>query len=50
MQPQPDPNQWNGGGAYYDYGQGHEAYGYAPRAQDPIMYCYSGFPCYGTYQ
>ena len=30
VQPQPYPNQWNGGGAYCSYGQGYEAYGYAP--------------------
>ena len=50
VQPQLDPNQWNGGGAYYGYGQGYEAYGYAPLAQDPTMYGYGGFPSYGTYQ
>lgn len=50
VQPQPDPNQWNGGGAYYNYGQGYEAYGYAPPPQDPAMYGYGGFPGYGTYQ
>ena len=50
MQPQLDPNQWNGGGAYYGYGQGYEAYGYAPPSQDPTMYGYGGFPGYGTYQ
>ncbi|XP_077253938.1 polyadenylate-binding protein RBP45-like isoform X2 [Tasmannia lanceolata] len=45
-QPQPDPNQWNGGG-YYGYGQG---YGYAPPAQDPNMYAYGTYPGYGNYQ
>ncbi|XP_077220022.1 polyadenylate-binding protein RBP45-like isoform X2 [Tasmannia lanceolata] len=50
-QPQPDPNQWNGGG-YYGYGQGYEAYGYAPPAppQDPNMYSYGTYPGYGNYQ
>jgi hypothetical protein len=44
VQPQPDPNQWNG--AYYGYPYGHESYGYAPPPQDPNMY---GYP-YGNYQ
>ncbi|KAE7995449.1 hypothetical protein FH972_000238 [Carpinus fangiana] len=44
VQPQPDPNQWNG--AYYGYAYGHEGYGYAPAPQDPNMY---GYP-YGNYQ
>lgn len=44
VQPQPDPNQWNGG--YYGYPYGHESYGYAPAAQDPNMYGYA----YGNYQ
>eukprot|EP01018_Ginkgo_biloba_P035497 Gb_20979 [translate_table: standard] len=45
-QPQPDPNQWNG--AYY--GQGYEAYGYAPPPpQDPAMYAYGAYPGYGNY-
>lgn len=53
-QPQPDPNQWNGGGGaaagYYGYQQGYESYGYAPPAQDPNMYAYGGYPGYGNYQ
>ncbi|KAH9331556.1 hypothetical protein KI387_003664, partial [Taxus chinensis] len=49
-QPQPDASQWNGGGAFYGYGQGYEAYGYAPPAQDPAMYAYGAYPGYGTYQ
>ncbi|GLJ18536.1 hypothetical protein SUGI_0329520 [Cryptomeria japonica] len=49
-QPQPDASQWNGGGAYYGYGQGYEAYGYAPPPQDPAMYAYGAYPGYGTYQ
>eukprot|EP01018_Ginkgo_biloba_P024658 Gb_07135 [translate_table: standard] len=48
-QPQSDPTQWNGGG-YYGYGQGYEAYGYAPPPQDPAMYAYGAYPGYGTYQ
>ncbi|XP_010276064.1 PREDICTED: polyadenylate-binding protein RBP45 isoform X1 [Nelumbo nucifera] len=48
VQPQPDPNQWNGG--YYGYGQGYEAYGYAPPPQDPNMYAYGAYPGYGNYQ
>ncbi|KAF8410719.1 hypothetical protein HHK36_003256 [Tetracentron sinense] len=47
VQPQPDPNQWNGG--YYGYTQGYETYGYAPPPQDPNMY-YGGYPGYGNYQ
>ena len=43
VQPQPDPNQWNGGGNYYGYVQGCEAYGYAPPAQDPTMYGYGAY-------
>jgi hypothetical protein len=50
VQPQPDLNQWNGGGTYYSYGQGYEAYGYAPPTQDPMMYGYGGFLGYRTYQ
>ncbi|KAK8507341.1 hypothetical protein V6N12_072608 [Hibiscus sabdariffa] len=46
-QAQPDQAQWNGG--YYGYGQGYEAYGYAPPPQDPNMY-YGGYPGYGNYQ
>ncbi|XP_077243609.1 RNA-binding protein 45A isoform X2 [Tasmannia lanceolata] len=47
---QPDSNQWNGGG-YYGYGQGYEAYGYAPPpTQDPNMYSYGTYPGYGNYQ
>ncbi|XP_058072510.1 polyadenylate-binding protein RBP45-like isoform X2 [Magnolia sinica] len=49
VQPQPDPNQWNGGG-YYGYGQGYEAYGYAAPPQDPNMYSYGAYPGYGNYQ
>ncbi|KAH9624705.1 hypothetical protein KSS87_008115 [Heliosperma pusillum] len=41
--------QWNGGGAYYGYGQGYEAYGYAPPPQDPNMY-YANYAGYGNYQ
>ncbi|XP_041028300.1 polyadenylate-binding protein RBP45-like isoform X1 [Juglans microcarpa x Juglans regia] len=44
VQPQPDPNQWNGG--YYGYAYGHEGYGYAAAPQDPNVYGYS----YGNYQ
>ncbi|KAK9268012.1 hypothetical protein L1049_010451 [Liquidambar formosana] len=47
VQPQPDPNQWNGG--YYGYPQGYETYGYAPAPQDANMY-YGGYPGYGNYQ
>ena len=53
LQPQADPNQWNGGGGggggYYGYGQGYENYSYAPAAQDPNMF-YSGYGGYGNYQ
>lgn len=45
-QAQPEQSQY---GAYYGYGQGYEAYGYAPPAQDPNMY-YGGYPGYGNYQ
>ncbi|OIW00060.1 hypothetical protein TanjilG_26397 [Lupinus angustifolius] len=49
---QTDPNQWNGGGGYYGYGQGYENYGYAPPppvGQDPNMY--GSYPAgYGNYQ
>ncbi|XP_074310942.1 polyadenylate-binding protein RBP45-like [Silene latifolia] len=41
--------QWNGGGAYYGYGQGYDAYGYAPPPQDPNMY-YANYAGYGNYQ
>ncbi|KAF8409550.1 hypothetical protein HHK36_005628 [Tetracentron sinense] len=47
VQPQPDPNQWNGG--YYGYAQGYETYGFAPPPQDANMY-YGGYPGYGNYQ
>ncbi|XP_019463043.1 PREDICTED: polyadenylate-binding protein RBP45-like isoform X2 [Lupinus angustifolius] len=51
-QTQTDPNQWNGGGGYYGYGQGYENYGYAPPppvGQDPNMY--GSYPAgYGNYQ
>nr|Q9LEB4.1 RecName: Full=Polyadenylate-binding protein RBP45; Short=Poly(A)-binding protein RBP45; AltName: Full=RNA-binding protein 45; Short=NplRBP45 [Nicotiana plumbaginifolia]CAC01237.1 RNA Binding Protein 45 [Nicotiana plumbaginifolia] len=47
---QTDQTQWGGsGGAYYGYGQGYEAYGYAPPAQDPNMY-YGNYPGYANYQ
>lgn len=46
-QPQADPNQWTG--AYYGYGQGYEAYGYAA-PQDPSMYGYGVYPASGNYQ
>jgi len=46
-QPQADPNQWNA--AYYGYGQGYEAYGYAA-AQDPSMYGYGAYPASGSQQ
>ncbi|XP_043691742.1 polyadenylate-binding protein RBP45-like isoform X1 [Telopea speciosissima] len=49
VQPQPDQNQWNGGG-YYGYAQGYESYGYAPAPQDPNMYSYGAYPGYGNYQ
>ncbi|KAL9671118.1 hypothetical protein QQ045_008684 [Rhodiola kirilowii] len=49
---QADPNTWNNG--YYGYGNGYEAYGYAPAApaapQDPNMYYAGGYPGYGNYQ
>ncbi|KAK9673920.1 hypothetical protein RND81_12G198600 [Saponaria officinalis] len=48
-QGQPGQAQWNGGGAYYGYGQGYDAYGYAPAAQDPNMY-YANYAGYGNYQ
>lgn len=48
VQSQVDANQWNGGGGYYGYGQGYEAYGYAPPAQNPNLY-YGGYPGYGNY-
>ncbi|XP_057856484.1 polyadenylate-binding protein RBP47B' [Cryptomeria japonica] len=47
-QAQADPNQWNG--AYYGYGQGYEAYGYAQPPQDPSMYGYGAYPTTGSYQ
>uniref|UniRef100_A0A7N0UE88 RRM domain-containing protein n=2 Tax=Kalanchoe fedtschenkoi TaxID=63787 RepID=A0A7N0UE88_KALFE len=48
-QPQADPNSWNSG--YYGYGNGYEAYGYAPAApQDPNMYYTGGYSGYGNYQ
>ncbi|XP_043688123.1 polyadenylate-binding protein RBP45 isoform X1 [Telopea speciosissima] len=50
VQPQPDPNQWNGGGGYYGYAQGYESYGYAAAPQDPNMYAYGAYPGYGNYQ
>ncbi|KAL9232330.1 hypothetical protein vseg_007454 [Gypsophila vaccaria] len=46
-QTQPGQAQWNGG-AYYGYGQGYDAYGYAP-PQDPNMY-YGNYAGYGNYQ
>ncbi|KAF5727964.1 hypothetical protein HS088_TW21G00104 [Tripterygium wilfordii] len=46
---QPDQSQYGGGGGYYGYAQGYDAYGYAPPPQDPSMY-YSGYPGYGNYQ
>ncbi|KAF5178598.1 Polyadenylate-binding protein rbp45 [Thalictrum thalictroides] len=52
VQPQTDPNQWNGAAGYYGYNQGYESYGYAPPAQDPSMYGYGAYPAagYGNYQ
>ncbi|XP_009789022.2 polyadenylate-binding protein RBP45-like [Nicotiana sylvestris] len=51
VQPQADPNQWNGGG-YYGYTAGYDAaaaaYGYAQPAQDPNLY-YAGYAGYGNY-
>jgi RNA recognition motif-containing protein len=51
-QTQADASQWSGGGGgYYGYTPGYEAYGYAPAAaatQDPNMY-YAGHPGYGSY-
>eukprot|EP00249_Psilotum_nudum_P022940 c28699_g1_i3 orf=948-2228(-) len=44
-QSQPDPNQWNP--AYYGYGQGYEAYAYAP--QDAGAFIYGGYPAYANY-
>ncbi|CAK9187068.1 unnamed protein product, partial [Ilex paraguariensis] len=47
IQPQVDPNQWNGG--YYGYAPGFETYGYVPpTAQDPNLYN-GGYPGYGNY-
>ncbi|BBH01973.1 RNA-binding family protein with RRM/RBD/RNP motifs [Prunus dulcis] len=49
-QNQPDQAQWNGGGGgYYGYPQGYDAYTYAPPAQDPNLY-YGGYHGYGNYQ
>ncbi|KAL6975286.1 Polyadenylate-binding protein rbp45 [Sarracenia purpurea var. burkii] len=49
-QTQSDQAQWNG--SYYGYGQGYEAYGYAPPPpQDPNMYYGAAYPAgYGNYQ
>ncbi|XP_031118901.1 polyadenylate-binding protein RBP45-like isoform X2 [Ipomoea triloba] len=41
--------KWGGGGSYYGYAQGYEAYGYAPPPQDPSMY-YGSYPGYTNYQ
>jgi RNA recognition motif-containing protein len=46
-QAQADANQWNG--AYYGYGQGYDAYGYAA-PQDPSTYGYGAYPASGNYQ
>ncbi|XP_019196503.1 PREDICTED: polyadenylate-binding protein RBP45-like isoform X2 [Ipomoea nil] len=43
------PKWGGGGGSYYGYAQGYEAYGYAPPAQDPNMY-YGSYPGYTNYQ
>ncbi|PQQ00059.1 polyadenylate-binding protein RBP45C [Prunus yedoensis var. nudiflora] len=49
-QNQPDQAQWNGGGGgFYGYPQGYDAYTYAPPAQDPNLY-YGGYAGYGNYQ
>ncbi|CAH9075969.1 unnamed protein product [Cuscuta europaea] len=37
------------GGSYYGYGQGYEAYGYAPPPQDPNMF-YGSYPGFSNYQ
>nr|GEX94994.1 polyadenylate-binding protein RBP45-like isoform X1 [Tanacetum cinerariifolium] len=47
IQPQVEQSQYNGA-RYYGYGQGYETYGYAPVAQDPVMY-YGGYHGYGGY-
>ncbi|CAI0412680.1 unnamed protein product [Linum tenue] len=39
------PDQWS---AYYGYGQGYDAYGYAA-TQDPSLYAYSGYAGYAQY-
>ncbi|KAI7757777.1 hypothetical protein M8C21_027946, partial [Ambrosia artemisiifolia] len=54
-QGQPDQAQYDGGGGggpYYGYAQGYEAYGYAPPPQDPNAYygVYAGAGGYGGYQ
>lgn len=50
IQNQPDQAQWNGGGGgFYGYPQGYDAYTYAPPAQDPNLY-YGGYHGYGNYQ
>lgn len=50
-QSQPGQAQWNGGtGAYYGYGQGYDAYGYAAAPQDPNMYYAANYGGYGNYQ
>ncbi|KAF6162901.1 hypothetical protein GIB67_021050 [Kingdonia uniflora] len=51
-QPQPDPNQWNGGGyyGYNGYNQGYAAYGYAPQPSAPNMFTYGAYPGYANYQ
>lgn len=46
-QPQVDQNQWNGG--YYEFPQGYGTYGYAATTQDPNLY-YGSYPGYGNYQ
>ncbi|KAL9261673.1 Polyadenylate-binding protein RBP47B'-like protein [Drosera capensis] len=43
---QVDPSQWSN--AYYGYGAGYDAYGYAA-AQDPSLYAYGTYAGYGQY-
>ncbi|GAB2229297.1 hypothetical protein Droror1_Dr00023435 [Drosera rotundifolia] len=43
---QVDPSQWSN--AYYGYGAGYDAYGYAA-AQDPSLYAYGAYAGYGQY-
>ncbi|XP_031116397.1 polyadenylate-binding protein RBP45-like [Ipomoea triloba] len=49
---QSDQTQWGGvgGGSYYGYAQGYDAYGYAPPPQDPNHMYYGSYPGYTNYQ